>query len=164
MSMIGNYLRLPQADLDTLLASPESIADFLYPEDDSQYPHDRHLDIDKAWHLIHCLLTGTDWEGKEPLRSAVLGGNEIGDEDVGYGPARSMLPAKVREVSEALSAISPETLWSRFDLETVEELEIYPGWTGDAEDRAYVLGHYEKLREFFKKAAADHAAMILYLS
>ena len=162
--MIGNYLRLPQADLDPLLAKPESIVDFLYPDDDSEFPEDRHLDIDKSWHLIHCLLTGTGWEGKEPLRSAVLGGDEIGDEDEGYGPARAMTPAKVREVSEARSALSPEALWSRFDEELVEELEIYPGWNGDAQDRDYVLGHYEKLRAFFKVAAAENAAMILYLS
>jgi hypothetical protein len=164
MSMIGNYLRLPQADLDAVLAKPESIGDFLYPEDDSQYPHDRHLDIDKAWHLIHFLLTGTEWEGAEPLRSAVLGGDEIGDEDVGYGPARAMMPAKVSEVSQALDGISAETLWKRFDLEMVEDLEIYPGWTGSAQERSYVLSHYEKLREFFNTTAADHAAMILYLS
>ncbi len=164
MSMIGNYLRLPQADLDALLAKPESIVDFLYPDEDSDFPEDRHLDIDKAWHLIHCLLTGTSWEGKEPFRSAVLGGDEIGDEDVGYGPARSMAPAKVKEVAAALSAISPEALWSRFDEELVDELEIYPGWKGDEEDREYVLDHYEKLQEFFKQAAAEHAAMILYLS
>ena len=45
-------------------------------------------DLDKAWHGIHYLLTGTAWAGAEPLNFIVCGGTEVGDIDVGYGPAR----------------------------------------------------------------------------
>src|SRR5262245_58137806 len=88
MSMIGNYLRLPEAELQRVLEKPEAITKLLYPENGSNPSPDLHLDTDKAWHITHFLLTGEAWGGAEPLANAVLGGTEIGDEDVGYGPAR----------------------------------------------------------------------------
>src|SRR5688500_6275073 len=36
-------------------------------------------DLDKAWHGIHYLLTGTAWEGAEPLNFLVAGGRPVGD-------------------------------------------------------------------------------------
>src|SRR5687767_14577361 len=45
-------------------------------------------DLDKAWHGIHYLLTGTAAEGGKPLDFLVSGGREVGNVDIGYGPAR----------------------------------------------------------------------------
>lgn len=109
MSMIGNYRRLSEEDLDEILREPESILNALYPED-SEIPDGSQLDIDKAWHLIHYLLTGEPCEGSEPLCNAVLGGAEIGEEDVGYGPARYLSSTEVNAVATALASISPEEL------------------------------------------------------
>ena len=165
MSMIGNYLRLPEAELNGVLADPASVTSLLYPEDGSDLPADRRLDTDKAWHLTHFLLTGEAWEGAEPLRNAVLGGTEIGEEDVGYGPARYLTPAQVREVGAALKPISPQQLWSRFDLQAVQNAEIYPsGWEGTDEEREYILGYFQALKDFFANAAEANDAIILYLN
>src|SRR5262245_43187400 len=62
------------------------------------------LDIHKSWHGLHWLLCQSAWDGPEPLKHAVLGGQEIG-EDLGYGPARLVDGAKVRAVAEALAGI-----------------------------------------------------------
>lgn len=161
--MIGNYLRLPQSELDRVISAPQDIMEFLYPEDQKQFSTDRHLDTDKAWHVIHFLLTGTEWEGELPYRNAVLGGTEIGDVDVGYGPARFLTPAEVVEVSDALGKISFEELWSRFDLSAVREHDIYPsGWDGSEGD--YVREHFRAMKEFFENAAKANEAILTYLN
>ena len=89
MSMIGCFRRVPEARLRALLADPESITDFLDEEGFADF------DIDKAWHGIHYLLTGTAWEGAAPLNFLVAGGRPVGDVDVGYGPARAFSGAEV---------------------------------------------------------------------
>ena len=123
------------------------------------------LDIDKSWHLIHFLLTGHAWEGSGPVALAVLGGEPIGDEDVGYGPARGLNPAEVASVANALATLSPAELWSRFDARAAKLAEIYPdGWSGAAHEREYVLGHYAELQRFFVESAAAGDAVIAYLN
>jgi hypothetical protein len=164
MSMIGNYRRLSEEDLDEILQEPESILNALYPED-SDIPDGSQLDIDKAWHLIHFLLTGEPWEGAEPLCNAVLGGAEIDEEDVGYGPARYLTSTEVNAVATALASISPEELWTRFDLAKVHEADIYPSsWEGNDSDRDYILSYFNDLKAFFTTAQQQHDCMILYLN
>jgi uncharacterized protein DUF1877 len=164
MSMIGNYLRITEVQLSRLLEDPSTIVDVLYP-DDGQGDHapTRHLDIEKSWHAIQFLLTGDPWSGEPPLQNAVMGGRELGEEDVGYGPARYLSAAEVAAVAAALAGISGEELWSRFDEGGFARAEIYPQrWSYDGKE--YVLAHYEALREFFKDAAAAQDAMLLYLN
>jgi hypothetical protein len=165
MSMIGNYLRLPEPELQGTLRAPESITKLLYPEDGSDLPADRHLDTDKAWHLIHFLLTGEAWGGTEPLVNAVLGGTEIGKEDVGYGPARYLTPAQVMAAAKALADISASELWERFDLQQVRDADIYPsGWEGGDTERNYILEHFGALKGYFAEAAKKNDAMVLYIN
>lgn len=164
MSMIGNYLRISSEQLAALREQPATITTVLFPDDESdEHPAGMHLDIDKAWHAIQFLLTGDPWEGEPPLQNAVMGGTELGEEDLGYGPARWLAPDEVESVAAALAAISGDELWSRFDAEAFEEAEIYPqGWQLDGRD--YVVGHYEALCEFFAAAGRAGDAMLLYLS
>src|SRR5919108_645463 len=41
------------------------------------------VDLDKAWHAIHYMLTQSAWDGNEPLNFLVGGGAPVGDIDVG---------------------------------------------------------------------------------
>ena len=162
MSMIGNYLALSVEQLDALRGNPESVSDFLYP-DEGDPNCEASLDIDKSWHLIHFLLTGSAWEGTAPLADAVLGGVELGDEDVGYGPARFLIPDRVGEVAQALARIGGDELWRRFDPAAAAAAEIYPeGWSQD--DREYVVGNYEDVVSFFRRAADAGNAVLIYLN
>lgn len=164
MSMIGNYLRVTMRELDALRFEPAGIIAVLYPDGGHGDPEQgRCLDIDKSWHAIHFLLTGEPWDGALPLLNAVMGGTELGEEDVGYGPARYLLPAEVKAVAQALASLSGEALWQRFDAKAFARAEIYPqGWSEDG--KHYVLGHYERLRAIFAEAAQADDAMLLYLS
>src|SRR4051812_34848725 len=112
--MIGNLLRIAPAKLHELLEAPDSVETVIYPEEEDEQ-NERHLDLDKSWHIIHFLLAGDAWAGKQPHANAICGGAELGDTDVGYGPARYLTPAQVKEVAGALSGISANELWSRFD-------------------------------------------------
>src|SRR5689334_11060249 len=99
MSMIGNFVRLSEPDLQRLLADPDKVPSFLMDAEEFEGPK-RHLDVDKAWHLIHFLLTGSADEGSGPLANAVIGGQLLGNVDVGgYGPAVYLSAAEVAEVS-----------------------------------------------------------------
>ncbi len=163
MSMIGNYVRVSPGRLAELRANPDSIMDFLYPDDLSRAAN--HLDIDKAWHAIHFLLNGQTWEGEPPLVNAVLGGEAIGDVDVGYGPARFLEPDDVRILADAVSDISSAELLERFDPRALNEAEIYPqGWSGEGHEREYIAGNYQRLLEFLRTAADAGDAVIEYLN
>lgn len=163
MSMIGNYLTLSLRELDAIIVEPGKAEELAYPES-GDLPVGS-LDIDKAWHLIHYLLNGEAWGGEGPLANAVLGGTELEGTDAGYGPFRYLLPADVRATAQALSLVNPEELWTRFDAAQVSADEIYPvGWTGDQEEREYVLHNYMAVQRFFAEAAASSKAILLYLS
>lgn len=165
MSMIGNYLRLPEQDLDAILDAPESLSSAIYPDEESDEWLSRRLDIDKSWHIIHFLLTDDPWEGSYPLAGAVLGGEPVSEEDVGYGPARYLSKEEVRNVQRALGTITSEKLIERWNQERIDQSDIYPeGWSNSAEDREYISSNYEDLRNFFSEAAENQQAIIIWLS
>jgi len=163
MSMIGSYVRLTDAELQSLLNNPENLGPFLYPAEHSSDDPQRR-DIDKTWQLIHYLLNGDAWTGTGPLAAAVLGGVPLSDEDFGYGPARYLKPAEVAATDAALRQVSAQELWSRFDVEAVAAAEIYPDWEGSEEDCEYISQYFDALKDFFAVAAANRQAMILWIT
>jgi len=164
MSMIGNFVAITNEQLQTLVADPDAVGAFLYPENGDDPPGEQ-LDIDKAWHGIHFLLTGDAWDGAAPWSLVVLGGTPIG-EDVGYGPARYLLPAQVREVADALGTLPRNELAARFSPQAMEEAEIYPEiWVRDGDDGLeYLLANYDVLVKFYQQAAEQNCAMLLYIN
>ena len=165
MSMIG-CVRFATADeLARLLAAPRTINDFL---DEDPAREQLAGDVDKAWHGIHFLLTGTAWEGSGPAAFLLQGGVEVGEEDVGYGPARAFSPAETRAIADALDALPPEELRPRFDPARMAELDLYPSiWTRPPEEDdplGYLLAHYAELRRMVRTAAGDGLGMLVYLT
>lgn len=122
-------------------------------------------DLDKAWHGIHYLLTGTAWEGDSPRNFLVLGGTEVGDIDVGYGRARAFDSQAVKEISRSLAAIDREELHRRYDPVRMTELEIYPGiWDEDVEEEetiGYCLEYFDELKEFIARTAEKDLGMVI---
>ncbi len=165
MSMSGEYLRVTPDELARLRASTTSIVDYLYPEDEHEHPTERRLDVGKSWHAIHYLLNGVPWEGEPPRLNAVLGGEPIGDDDLGYGPVRFLTAEEVRDVADALEDAPVFVLLENFDHEALTNAEIYPhAWRGEDWERDYVSTHYSELAAFFRAAARAGDAMLLYLS
>ena len=162
MSMIGNYRRVTRAQLAELQATPSAVPAFLY---DGEPSSDAHIDLDKAWHAIHFLLNGQTWEGTGPLYDAVLGGEVLGREDVGYGPARFLTPEEVKVTATALDEVSVSDLVGRFDARQLNENDIYPQhWTGEDIDLRYITDNFVRLVRFFRLAARLDDAMLLYIN
>ncbi len=122
----------------------------------------RELDLQKAWHGLHFVLTGLPEGGKPPLANAILGGRELPDQDkiMGYGPARYLTPDQVREVSLALQQISEKDVVRRFNLDAARAAGIYA--LDQPEDLEYLKFHLRKLKAYYKSAAARGNAMLLY--
>jgi hypothetical protein len=98
-----------------------------------------HGDLEKTWHGLHFVFTGVADEAAAPFGYLLSGGEEVGD-DLGYGPARYLTPAEVREFRDALNTISDQEFDRRFDLAAMERFDIYPGiWD---EDRVDLLEEY----------------------
>jgi hypothetical protein len=171
MSMIGNFRLVRPEALEELFADPESIEALLFedpPEDEDGEDPGGSLDIDKSWHGLHFLLTGTAWEGHPPLNFIVAGGRQIGDVDLGYGPARGFSNGELRTLAAALRPIDEASLRTRFDPKAMAELEIYPDvWDRSPEEDdtlGYLMEHWSLLRAFITKGAADGFAMLVFLT
>ena len=119
------------------------------------------MDLDKAWHGIHYMLTGDPWNGEPPLSWAVMGGTELG-EDTGYGPPRYLEPEQVSRVARALKEISPDEFSGRYDRETMKNADIYA--VGDDSDPEYFTQYYLQLRDFYQDAASNGNGMIIFMT
>lgn len=163
MSMIGNVRRVPDQQLKTLLAKPETVDDFFEEDED----RNRVLDLDKGWHGLQFLLTGTAWEGPEPLKFLVGGGQEL-DNDMGYGPPRAFSNAEAQTLARALVPLTREVLAKRYDPKAMTAADIYPSiWdrteeaAGNLED---LLRSFEKLKAFVAAGAEAGDGLLVYLS
>lgn len=195
MSMICNLRRASVEDVEHLLEAPERISRFLYGEDADMPPSagggllsrlfggtpkpppppvewrpredGDEVDLEKSWHGLHFLFTGTAWHGDEPANFLVLGGEAIGDVDVGYGPARAFLPDDVTELARFLATLDADELRRRFDPARMTQLKIYPEiWKAEEADETfgYLLEGFDTLREFVVEAREAGDAIVIYIN
>ena len=95
------------------VVSPAQVKKFAdEPEDVEVGPS---LSLEKAWHGLHYLLTGSAFEGEGPLGFLLHGGEAMGlgepgeeDGEDEAGASRLLSPAEVQQVSTALSSITEE--------------------------------------------------------
>ncbi|MCI0460985.1 MAG: YfbM family protein [Gemmataceae bacterium] len=125
-------------------------------------------DLDKAWHGIHYLLTGTAWEGHPPLNFLVAGGREVGADEVGIGPPRTFSSGETRVITDALARIADEELRGRFLPADMMRLEIYPEiWDRDsAEDDTlgYLMEYVANLRGALATVVSRGHGLLLSIS
>lgn len=132
------------------------------------------VDLDKAWHGIHWLLTGAAGPGQD-LRSVlfehsavpgcrVLGGPE---HDVGYGPARTLDVAATRAFCDIVAALDDETCARRFDPRSMEEQAIYPDgiWRREGQEALrWLLETRDSLLALLRRAVAQQRGLIIWAS
>ena len=108
-------------------------------------PEGISTDLDKAWHGIHYLLTGSASEGDAPLSFLVSEGRAVGAIHVGYCPARVFTAAETRTILQAIEGISDEDLRSRFDPGDMTAKKIYPEiWSrGSPDDET--IGYFSSI-------------------
>src|SRR3979411_259264 len=105
MAMIGNLRPASDAEIQQLLTSPTDVTRFLYGADAARR---ERVVLNKAWHAIHFVLTGSRLGGDEPLNFLVSEGTPVGEVDVGFGPARVLSSQQVRSLATALATVAPE--------------------------------------------------------
>ncbi|WP_155391668.1 DUF1877 family protein [Catellatospora paridis] len=163
MVLIGR--RLSADELQAVLDDAAVVDELLYgdlEDDDGEMP-EPELDLDKSWHGVHYLLTGTAWDISQGAGEAVLGGEEIG-EDGGYGPARLFTPEAVRAVAAALDALDLDALRARFDPRAMAALDIYPSPGAELAKFDDLAASLTDLHRFYKGAAADGQAVLLVIT
>ena len=170
MSMICVLRQAEESEIKNLLANPDQISEFLFGDEDEEIEErpKGEIDLDKAWHGLHCLFTGSGEEGDVPLCYLLTDGEVIGDEDVGYGPARALLPSEIAAFNTALSEITADDLRKRFNPKAMMKQDIYPTiWDRDPkEDDAlgYLLEYYDILTGFVRETTNANKGLIVFLS
>src|SRR5579859_3147894 len=105
MRMIGNLRPASDSEIEQLLGRPADVTRFLYGADADGR---ERVVLDKAWHAIHFMLTGSRLGGEEPLNFLVSEGTPVGEVDVGFGPARVLTSQQVRQLAAALAPLEPD--------------------------------------------------------
>lgn len=121
--------------------------------------------LEKAWHGLHFLLTGSAGESGVPLGFLLEGGQEVGEDD-GYGAPRLFQPGEVQQIHAALAPISDDELWGRFDPERMEAESIYPGiWDEEEEElREEYLSYFHELKKVVAQAGVGGMGLVVTLS
>lgn len=129
---------------------------------------ENELWLDKAWHGIHFLLTGSAWEGKEPLNFLVVAGEAIKGTDNGYGEDRAFTSEQVKNIDKELQGISKEEFESRFDSAKMMEEDIYPTiWDRPKEEDdtlGYISEYFVEMKQYINRIAEQNMGMIVVLS
>lgn len=163
MGMCAYFTAIDPQDFADIQSDPGQLEEFLFP-DDGDGEREGTIDIDKSWHGIHFILSKIAISGNTVLEQAILGGEPLG-EDVGYGPARVLMPSEVKEITAALSGISIKQFESEFDPVAMEAEEIYPQIWNDDEDVVEYLTHFfPGLVAFYVEAANRGQGMVLHLA
>jgi Domain of unknown function (DUF1877) len=167
MSLIGHVYLLADERVQALLADAGLVVAVI----DGAYndPGAGFVDLDKAWQCLHYLLTGSARDGDAPLNFLLQGGTPVGDEDLGFGPARVFRPLEVAAVADALLGVTQPMLLSRFDLKKLEKLEIYPGrWLevnlSSDYDLGYYFGPFEELKRATQRAKDERLGMLVWIA
>lgn len=162
MAMIANLRPATDGDIERLLANPPDITRFLYGSDANGC---ERVELHKAWHAIHYVLTGSRLHGDAPLNFLLSEGTPVGEVDVGYGPARVLTSEQVRQLAAALILVPPDEVGDRVDLARFDAEGIYPGnWQRNGYNAEYVVEKYSSMRELVARAAAQGLGLILYIN
>jgi hypothetical protein len=127
---------------------------------------DTEVDLDKAWHGIHYLLTGSPEPNGTLASRVIMGGEDIGP-DQGYGPAHLLKPDEVKAIAHLLEQTTPEMLRERFKPKEMTRADVYPTviWEREGDEALeYLLDNYKNLVAFYKRAAERGQAVILAIS
>ncbi|MER7607175.1 YfbM family protein [Nocardioides sp. NPDC127503] len=157
MGMIWIALAVDEATAEGIKTDPAVLWDLEEKLAEENDP--RLVDLDKAWHGIHWLLTGSVGEGERPLADAIFGGEEFG-EDNGYGRPRHLCADCTAKVHAALSALDDAELMSRYDGAAMNAAELYPVGIWEKDGHEYTLDHLAGLRAFYAYAAARGLSVI----
>ena len=162
MGMIGYLREVSDADLRLLdgvrgLLDGVREAQRLFRRDDPDA-----LCLEKDWHALHYLLTGSAEGGGDPLGFLMAGGREVG-QDIGYGRPRLLPPDFVRRLDAALQGMTDDQFWGRFDAQRFEAEGIYPEvWDEPPDDfRDVFIPLFHEMRAYIARVAESGGQLVV---
>jgi hypothetical protein len=124
--------------------------------------------LETAWHAIHYMLTNSVYDGDFPMNFLLSGGDEVGNIDVGFGPARVMRSPLVKEIYSYLSCLPTDVFMASYNADNLTKDKIYPEiwyrFYAEDENRAYVSEKYETMKETVDKAVRNNQGILLWIS
>jgi Domain of unknown function (DUF1877) len=193
MGVVYCLIRTSPETVEALRGHPKAAAEFIYQEPDVYVePKPSFLskvfgrpknfdnitipartdgdetDLDKSWHVVHYLLSGSHDRGEGPL--AIIGDDlhPLADVDLGLGKPNVISEDRVQDFAHAAHGMSDDDFLKRYVPDEMPLNELYMGDVierGDVDDiRDYALEYFHILREFVQKAAESRQALITYYS
>ena len=187
MSMLAELRRVSSEDLSRLRADPSDILWYLHGSEPYQPPsglfsrlfrrqrqlrqrphewvappEDALLRLDQSWHAVHFLLTGSSGPADPPAGYLLSGGVELGDVDVGYGPARALLPEMEEDFARYIAVLPEAEARDRCTPEAMAAAEIY-GAVRSPEEFPHLWSLITDLRSFLLDSAAAGDSAIVYI-
>lgn len=153
--------RIDKEELAALRASPQTIEAWLCGER-SILPK-RYVDLDKDWHALHFLLTGSLEPDGTPVGDAILGGEPLGP-DVGYGPVRVISADYAREIQQDLEAVDIRAAYQALEPDSADLSAIYCGFDFIAEEVNFLSDYFEQMKKLYAEAVREGQAVIAYLT
>jgi hypothetical protein len=154
MSMNCEVYRVPAATVERLIGESSGLIEIL---SDLDGPEDA-LSLEKSWHALHFVLTGSAAEGEPPLSFLVAGGEPLGD-----GEERLISAADVKEIAAEIEKITEQEFAARFDLAALDAADVYPRiWDEPLEDLLdEYFDHFQELKSLVKRAADSGSALLV---
>lgn len=126
-------------------------------------PEPFHCRLDKEWHMLHFVLTGTGAATDAPLGILFDRGPQM---EIVSEYCCAVSPAEMRAFDAALSAETHETMRARFDLGAMARAEVYNAEAGDDEDHAwdYITQNLDGLRQFAGRCSAAGCGALVVIA
>jgi hypothetical protein len=140
-----------------------AIIDYLKNNAGPEICRPEYLDLDKSWHILHTLISGSPDTGDTP-EAAFLGGEELGPCG-GYGPVRVLSPEQVTQYADVLKPLDVETLKRRVDLDELRQQGVTFAQTEfDLEVVSFEIeDHFPALHKFVQATAKKKRGLLLIL-
>lgn len=155
MGMVWVMARASDEEAAALRSDPASIDDFVNSIE--AYDSGRAIDLDKQWHGVHFMLTGSAGATNSPL-SLIIGGFEEVGPDNGYGAAWFVPKASIAKFDRALAIVTDEQLAAQYDPAAMVDEQVYLAdmfQEEGAEALQFLLEDIARLRTFVAEAAAS---------
>jgi hypothetical protein len=161
--MVIYLRRASRADIARLTSNPESWEQFAFEEGEDRVDM---IDLDKAWHALHFMLTDAVYDTEDPLGIIARNEEQFGTDENGFGGFAVISPDRMKAFDSALRKLDDRSLASRYDPAAMAANDIYFAdvFVDDGEDALeYVMQGVPDLREFAARCASqgDGALRIL---
>ncbi len=194
MGMVLALRRATDSQLNTLLRHPKLIEEFLFeqpraeaventglmeklvstfsfqrrvPAIECEREEGDEIDLDKSWHGMQFVLAGSGYATGGPLSFLVEEWPEIGDIDVGYGPAKAIHAAAISRFYDALLKVDAATLRAGYKPDAMLQEDIYLGHffaENPEEGIDYIQFWFAELRNFIERCVARNQGVVSYIS